>query len=71
MNAKELQKMADDYQFRKATFIAKTCSNNVTFCGLTDYVSKDVQNELLDIMELIYDHAYRQAVNDCIKISED
>lgn len=71
MNAKELQKMADDYQLRKATFIARKCADNVTFCGLTDYVSKDVQNELLDIMELIYDHAYRQALNDCIKISED
>lgn len=71
MNATELKKMADDYQFHKATFIARTCADNVTFCGLTDYVSKEVQDELLDIMELIYDHAYRQAVNDCIKISED
>lgn len=71
MNAKELQKMADDYQLRKATFIARTCADNVTFAGLTDYVSKDVQNELLDLMEVIYNHAYRQAVNDCIKISED
>lgn len=71
MTHDELNKMVNDYQWHKANYIARTCADNVTFCGLTDYVSKEVQDELLDLMDKIYHHAYSQALNDCIKIDED
>lgn len=62
----EIKARFEDYQYKRNKFIAKSAYENKTMC----YIPEAECDELLSIMVRIYDHAYRQAINDCMALNE-
>ena len=62
----EIKSRFEDYQYKRNKFIAKSACENTTM-----HVVSDTEcDELLNIMVRIYDYAYRQAINDCMALSQ-
>ena len=62
----EIKARFEDYQYKRNRFIAKSAYENKTMQDIQDTEC----SELLSIMVRIYDFAYRQAINDCMALSD-
>lgn len=62
----EVKARFEDYQYKRNKFIAKSACESNTMHIIHD----DECDELLNIMVRIYDYAYRQAINDCMALSQ-
>jgi hypothetical protein len=62
----EIKERFENYQLTRNTYIAKTASKNTTMNVIPDPECE----EILHIMCNIYDFAYRQAINDCMALSQ-
>lgn len=66
MCTEDIMKNYDEYKFNRNSFIARQCAKSQPMCKMKD---PDL-TEILDIMTLIWDVGYRQAINDNFKTTD-